>query len=109
VAGKDRTGVVVALALDAAGIERSAIIADYLATRERIDAIFARLLSSRTYRAELEGHDPQTHASAPGTIERVLELVDERFGGAADWLAAHGLDGTDLARLRHRLDGPGSR
>jgi protein-tyrosine phosphatase len=34
-AGKDRTGVVVALALDAAGVDRNAIVKDYLATAER--------------------------------------------------------------------------
>jgi protein-tyrosine phosphatase len=65
-AGKDRTGVVVALALDAAGIDRPAILSDYLATGERIDAILARLVSSPTYRKELEGHDPRKHAPVPG-------------------------------------------
>ena len=30
-AGKDRTGVVVALALDAAGVDRETIVSDYLA------------------------------------------------------------------------------
>ena len=102
-AGKDRTGVVVALALDAAGIERDAIVSDYLATAERIEAILARLVSSPTYRAELEGHDPQRHAPVPGTMERVLELVDERFGGSVAWLSHHGLDDGDLQRLRDRL------
>jgi hypothetical protein len=102
-AGKDRTGVVVALALDAAGVDRGAIVADYLATRERIDAVMARLAASATYAAELEGHDPQQHAPVPGTIERLLELVDERFGGSAAWLSAHGLDEPDLERLRRRL------
>jgi protein-tyrosine phosphatase len=65
-AGKDRTGVVVALALDAAGVDRDTIVGDYLATRERIDAIIARLVSSSTYRAELEGHDAQKYAPVPG-------------------------------------------
>jgi hypothetical protein len=102
-AGKDRTGVVIALALDAAGVDRETVVGDYLATGERIDAIMARLVSSSTYRAELEGHDPQRHAPVPGTIERVLELVDARFGGSAAWLSAHGLDGADIERLRHRL------
>ena len=69
-AGKDRTGVVVALALDAAGVDRDAIVGDYLASRERIEAIVARLVSSSTYRPELEGHDPQEHAPLPGTMER---------------------------------------
>jgi protein tyrosine/serine phosphatase len=102
-AGKDRTGVVVALTLDAAGADRCTIVADYLASRHRIDAIIARLVSSPTYRAELEGQDPQRHAPVLGTMERVLELVDERFGGSAAWLAAHGLAAPDLARLRRRL------
>jgi protein-tyrosine phosphatase len=102
-AGKDRTGVVVALALDAAGVDRAAIISDYLATTQRIDAIMARLVSSPTYRSELEGHDPRTHAPLPGTMERVLQLVDEEFGGSAAWLSAHGLSGTELERLSRRL------
>jgi len=102
-AGKDRTGVVVALALDAAGTDRDTIVGDYLATRERIAAIMARLVSSPTYRAELEGHDPQRHAPLPGTMERVLELVEERFGGSERWLSAHGLGAEDLERLRNRL------
>jgi protein-tyrosine phosphatase len=102
-AGKDRTGVVVALALDAGGVERETIVADYLATGERIDAIMARLVSSPTYRAELEGHDPQAHAPVPGTMERVLALVDERLGGSATWLSTHGLSAPDLQRLRRRL------
>ena len=103
-AGKDRTGVVVALALDASGVSRETIAEDYLATGERIVQIIERLCSSETYRAELEGHDPQDHAPVPGTIERVLELVDEQSGGAAAWLSANGLDDADLERLRARLD-----
>jgi hypothetical protein len=102
-AGKDRTGVVVAIALDAAGVDRDAIVEDYLATRERIDAIIARLVRSSTYRAELEGQDPQRHAPVPGTIERLLELIDERFGGSVRWLSAHGLGERDIVALRHRL------
>lgn len=102
-AGKDRTGVVVALALDAAGVHRDTIVGDYLATRERIDAIIARLVSSSTYRAELEGHDPQRHAPVPGTMERFLELVDDQLGGAVAWLSEHGLGNSDMERLRRRL------
>jgi hypothetical protein len=106
-AGKDRTGVVVALALDAAGVERATIARDYLATGERIDAILQRLLSSPTYRAELAGNEPRAHAPIPGTIERVLELVDQRFGGPVAWLHAYGFTDADLARLRARLGVPG--
>jgi protein-tyrosine phosphatase len=102
-AGKDRTGVVVALALDAVGVDRALIVEDYLLTAERIDEILARLRSTETYRAELEGHDSQRHAPAPGTMERVLEIVDERLGGSVAWLEAHGFTRADLDRLRSRL------
>jgi protein tyrosine/serine phosphatase len=102
-AGKDRTGTVVALALEAAGVPRETIVADYLASTERIEEIIARLVSSETYRAQLEGQDPHAHAPAPGTIERVLDVIDDRYGGAVAWLTSHGLDESDLARLRARL------
>jgi hypothetical protein len=102
-AGKDRTGTVVALALDAAGVDRGVIAGDYLATAQRIDAIMARLVSSPTYRAGLEGHEAQAHAPNPGMMERVLELVDQDFGGSAAWLADHGLSSVELDRLRGRV------
>jgi hypothetical protein len=102
-AGKDRTGLVVALALDAAGVDGKTIASDYMATGQRIDAILARLVRSSTYRSELEGHDPRTHAPAPGTIERVLELLNDDFGGSAAWLAARGLSNAELERLRGRM------
>lgn len=102
-AGKDRTGVVVALALDAVGVDRDLIVEDYLRTGERIDEIMARLLSSPTYRAELEGHDPQRHAPVPGAMERVLDLLDDRFGGSVAWLRSHGMSPGELERLAKRM------
>ncbi len=102
-AGKDRTGTIVALALDASGVPRQLIAEDYLASGERIVQIMERLCSSETYRHELEGHDPQIHAPVPGTIERVLEIVDQQHGGAAAWLLANGLSEAELTLLRERL------
>jgi hypothetical protein len=104
-AGKDRTGVVVALALEAAGAARDAVVADYLATSERIHGIVARLAASPTYRHEVRVEDVQSHVPRPGTMERVLALVDERHGGAVGFLRAHGLEEDELARLAARLRG----
>jgi hypothetical protein len=102
-AGKDRTGVVVALALDAAQSDRQAIVDDYLASAERIEEIVARLRSSSTYRAEIEGRRASELAPVAGTMERFLEIVDQRSGGTAGWLVDHGLEQSDLERLRTRL------
>ena len=95
--------MVVAMALDAAGVEREAIVADYLASSERIELIMDRLLASDTYRRDLEGHDPQQHAPIPGTIERFFEIVEDRFDGSVPWLLESGLEPYDLERLRVRL------
>lgn len=106
-AGKDRTGVVVALALDAAGIDRRLVVADYLASRERIEQILERLLRSPTYMAELEGQRADALAPVPTTMERFFELVDEHFGGSAAWLSANGLGSSDLDQLQRRLSSAG--
>lgn len=102
-AGKDRTGVVVALMLDAGGFEREAIIADYAASGERLEQITTRLLSSATYRPELESSRGRVHVPGPEAVTRFLELVDERFGGSVAWLSGNGLEPADLERLRTRL------
>jgi protein-tyrosine phosphatase len=102
-AGKDRTGIVVAVALEAAGADREAVIADYALTAERIEAIVARLASSPTYARDVEGHSAQRHAPRPESMRRILELLDERHGGAAGWLAEHGLTAGELDALRARL------
>ncbi len=104
-AGKDRTGTVVALVLDAVGVERETIVADYLATGERIDAIFDRLVNTRTYREELKDSSAGQTAPLPGTMERVLELVDERYGGSVGYLRGHGLANEELALLYRRING----
>jgi protein tyrosine/serine phosphatase len=102
-AGKDRTGIVVALALDAAGADREAIVADYALTAERIEAIVARLASTPTYAKDVEGHSPARHAPRPESMARILALLDERHGSPAAWLREQGLEDDALELLRTRL------
>jgi protein-tyrosine phosphatase len=102
-AGKDRTGVVCALALEAVGVDREAVIADFAATGERLDALLARLRASPTYAQDLEGRPTASHVPRPETMTRVLSLLDKRHGGPAAWLAAHGFGAADRAALRRRL------
>jgi protein-tyrosine phosphatase len=102
-AGKDRTGVVVAAALDAVGVDRAEIAREYLLTGDRIAAIVERLLGSPTYRDEMAGHPVDHFAPKPGTIERVFELVDERYDGTAALLRTHGVTDDDLSALAARL------
>jgi protein-tyrosine phosphatase len=104
-AGKDRTGVVTALALAEVGVTREAIVADYEKTAERIDAILARLRASPTYAEDLENETMDRHRPRRASIERVLDTLDENYGGAPAWLRAHGWTDDDAAALRkHLLD-----
>lgn len=102
-AGKDRTGMVCALALAVAGATREAIVADYVATGERIAPLMARLRASPTYAADLEGQADDDHRPRPETMERVLDVLDQRHGGPVEWLARAGFDAGDAAALRDRL------
>jgi protein tyrosine/serine phosphatase len=102
-AGKDRTGVVVALALSAVGVPAEEVIADYARTDERIEAILRRLMGSRTYEGDLKGSEIDRHRPRPETMKAFLEQVEVRYGGVTEWLAAHGFGKADLRRLRARL------
>ncbi|MFI0450046.1 tyrosine-protein phosphatase [Actinomadura sp. 6N118] len=102
-AGKDRTGVVCAFALEVAGVTREAIVADYAQTGERIDAILARLRASTTYAEDLDSRPADSHNPHAFIMEKFLARVDEKFGGSLGWLTAHGWTAEDTAALRARL------
>jgi protein tyrosine/serine phosphatase len=102
-AGKDRTGVVIALALSAVGVPRDRIVADYAATADRMPELLARLRASDTYRDDLDSRPDDSHRPRPETMELFLAYLDERFGGPTGWLESAGFGAADVARLRARL------
>ena len=89
-AGKDRTGVIVALALAAVGVPPPAIVVDYARSAERIEQIVARLAASPTYADDIATGTLDDHRPRPVSMQRFLAVLDERFGGARGWLHAHG-------------------
>jgi protein-tyrosine phosphatase len=101
-AGKDRTGVVCALALAVAGVGTEAIVADYAMTAEVIDAIVARLAATDTY-AEDMARPVEQHTPRAETMRRLLALVDDRWGGPLGWLEQHGFGPDEQAALRAHL------
>jgi protein-tyrosine phosphatase len=105
-AGKDRTGVIVALALSLAGVTQEAIVADYVATGERSEAILARLLASPTYHDDVSNLPVEAHMPRAETMAGFLAEVDARHGGTRTWLAANGLTDQDLSALHDKLRVP---
>ena len=102
-AGKDRTGVVIALTLAVAGVEPDAIVADYAASDERIEAIIERLARSKMYAGGVNGVPVRAHAPRPETMKAFLEQLELRYGGAGNWLAARGFTAEEFAQLRAKL------
>ena len=102
-AGKDRTGVVVALSLAVAGVPHEEIVADYAMTADVIDALVVKLAASPTYAEDMDRRDIDSHTPRAATMDRVLTLLDEQFGGATGWLRAHGFGDDEQAALRARL------
>jgi protein tyrosine/serine phosphatase len=102
-AGKDRTGVVSALALAVAGVTREAIIDDYVLTGERLKRILARLRASDTYRTDLDGKPADSHLPRADYMAQFLHTLDHRFGGPLGWLTMRGWTQDDTGALRARM------
>ncbi|NJP93582.1 tyrosine-protein phosphatase [Nonomuraea sp. FMUSA5-5] len=102
-AGKDRTGVLCALALEIAGATREAIVEDYVATGERLELILKRLRGSATYRDDLDSRPADDHMPRARYIEQFLGVLDDRFGGPLGWLAENGWTDADTEAMRARL------
>lgn len=107
-AGKDRTGIVTALVLDALGVPRETIVADYAATAANMPGVLARLRRSATAQRHFDSTDVEITVPAwllgaePATMRRFLRYLDEN-GGAARWLLRHGLREEELDALRVNL------
>ena len=104
-AGKDRTGVVVALALSLAGVTREAVVEDYLRSAERADGILARLKSTTSYGPSLAEVTVADITPRAGSIAGLLDHVDRAYGGPHGLAAALGVTEEEVARLGVRLLG----
>jgi protein-tyrosine phosphatase len=105
-AGKDRTGVVIALALTIAGVDPEVIVADYVATNDRIEAIIERLSRSKMYGGDVGTRPVRAHEARAETMQAFLEQLDARYGGLPNWLAEQGFSADEIGQLRARLRQP---
>jgi protein tyrosine/serine phosphatase len=97
-AGKDRTGITIAVLLAAAGVDEPGIVADYVATGERLGRVRAALVKRDIYK-HLEAQ-PASNAVRPRAIEGVLDALRLYDDGARGFLRAHGISNADIARWR---------
>ncbi|EWT07780.1 protein tyrosine phosphatase [Intrasporangium chromatireducens Q5-1] len=102
-AGKDRTGVVAALLLDALGVTRDAIVADYALTARGIAPIIDRLADAEPYRAQLAGTTADDHQPRVEVMSAFLGWLEGSWGGARRWLRVHGVTSAELLAYESAL------
>lgn len=102
-AGKDRTGVVIAVILDAINVEREAIVADYARSRETYPLVHARLLRLESYGKYLDKQPPGVQDSAPETMSGFLDGLYREYGSGDEYLQSIGVSKDTLEVLRSSL------
>ena len=108
-AGKDRTGLVIALTLAAIGVPDDYVAADYSMTEIYMDPLRTPVIAQLELIAGLEEEIPAGILEAPAELMlRVLDLVRDRAGSIADYLRGHGVTDDELTRLRAALVKPGA-
>ena len=100
-AGKDRTGLLIALLLDLVGVPRDVIAADYAISEERLGVLAA--LENHPGTEEERAAAAVLARTLPETILDSLEHVDSQYGGVRGYLAACGLTAGEIHRLATRL------
>lgn len=105
-AGKDRTGVTIALVLRLLGVPDDEIIADYARTDPAMHGVLSRMSATMSWKFdpdELAGLPEGMHRALAETMRGFLKAIDEIEGGAGGWYRRAGGDEATLASLRTRL------
>lgn len=104
-AGKDRTGLVVALLMAAVGVSTEVITVDYEQSAANLSQAYRRQMT-RQLETQLVGNPTglktamQLHMASPAAaLQRALDLVGAEFGAAQQYLAAHGVTAPQLEAL----------
>jgi protein-tyrosine phosphatase len=96
--GRDRTGLVVALVLDAVGVDRQAIAADHARSDESWAPYNPSWIEAAADPADQAKRRRITQPAGKTMVE-ILDEVSRRYGGAAEYLGTTSLD-TLVLRLR---------
>ncbi|HYZ67481.1 MAG TPA: tyrosine-protein phosphatase [Mycobacterium sp.] len=112
-AGKDRTGFTVATVLDAIGVDRDAVMADFLRSNAAVPQLREQILGS--VRDQSETDEVITFAEARltdevlGVREDYLDAsrrsIEQNYGSLQDYLETAGVAPTDIAKVRAALLG----
>ena len=104
-AGKDRTGVFVALALSAVGVPDDEVAAEYACSATSVPAVLGRLARRPTYAADPAGLAPHRNRTDPETMRGFLAGLHLRHGSVPRYLSVAGAPPGLVERLSAALTG----
>lgn len=90
-AGKDRTGIAIALLLRIAGVSARDVVTDYLITNDHLYDVLHRLGKDTSPAGEEHPNDRDRRGAVQEAIEAVLGQWDSTEGGVHGWLRARGV------------------
>jgi protein-tyrosine phosphatase len=113
-AGKDRTGFTVAVVLEAVGIDRDAILADYLRSNDAVPVLRERILDMLKDRADEELTPEAVMFAEARLTDEVLgvreeylaasrDTIDDAYGSLEGFLQEAGVSAADVDALRSAL------
>ena len=103
-AGKDRTGLLVAMLLEILGVDRDAIVADYHLSMGNMAPIVERIRAADVFQENGLASAPMWIFEAhPETMRAFLVEMTRRHGSAEVWALANGLTPEEIVRLRADL------
>lgn len=101
--GKDRTGLVTAMALALAGVPASHIAEDYAVSAPNLQPLYTELKLGMDDDPLKQERQQRFLASPPEAMHTTLEYLDEAHGGVSAYLRAAGLTETELQQVSDRL------
>lgn len=101
-AGKDRTGILIALVLRLVGVPVDAVVADYAVSEDRLDSFFARELAESRDDVTRERLRSRQHSS-PQTMRGLLRHIDSTYGDVPGYVGAAGITSSQIGALTRRL------
>ncbi|EME59138.1 protein-tyrosine-phosphatase [Rhodococcus ruber BKS 20-38] len=108
-AGKDRTGLAVAVLLLAAGVEPQAVVDDYVATDTNMPLLYRRWEAVGLRGGSSSDRDravpPDLFRAPAEAITPIVERLVAHPGGPEAWLIGHGAREDDVRRWRSRARG----
>ena len=105
-AGKDRTGLVVAFALLAVGVDRQEVVADYAMTQQNLpDSLMAPIIArlKAMHVPDSTTIDELVSGSPAHVLEETIDLVVRQHGSVRAFLTDNGMTEGELDDLAHVL------